>query len=158
MPINVGTNTPSNFKVGNSQVNKIFLGTNIVWQLPTVSITDQSITVQRLSTSATAGYRLNSSGIAERLAGLTYTTLETWLLSGAASDYEVRVTLSSGTLSSGTTDTWQSLGTSREWTVVDSALDASIVAAVIVVEIRDATTLMILDTATINLQADSIPG
>ena len=156
MPIKVGTNTPSNFKVGNSQVNKIFLGTDIVWQLPTVNITDQSIQVTNPSTRATAGYRLNSSGIAESLSNLAYTTLETWLLSGAASDYEVRVTLSSGTLSSGTTGTWQNLGTSRSWTVVDTTFDGIISEADIVVEIRDATTLMILDSATINLQAERI--
>jgi len=156
MPINVGTNTPSNFKVGNSQVNKIFLGTDIVWQLPTVNITDQSINVTRSSAPSTAGYRLNSSGIAESLSNLAYTTLETWLLSGAASDYEVRVTLSSGTLSSGTTGTWQNLGTSRSWTVVDSTFDAVFAEAEIVVEIRDATTLMILDTATITLQAERV--
>ena len=156
MPINVGTNTPSNFKVGNSQVNKIFLGTNIVWQLPTVNITDQSINVTRSSAPSTAGYRLNSSGIAESLSNLAYATLETWLLSGAASDYEVRVTLSSGTLSSGTTGTWQSLGTSRSWTVVAGNSYPEFAEAEIVVEIRDATTLMTLDTATINLQAERV--
>lgn len=156
MPIKIGTNTPSNFKVGNSQVNKIFLGTDIVWQLPTVNITDQSIQVINPSTRATAGYRLNSSGIAESLSNLAYTTLETWLLSGAASDYEVRVTLSLGTLSSGTTGTWQNLGTSRSWTVVAGNSYPEIAEAEIVVEIRDATTLMILDTATITLQAERV--
>ena len=156
MPIKVGTTTPSNFKVGNSQVDKIFLGTDIVWQNPTVSIADQFISVTRPSAASTAGYRLNSSGIAESLSNLTYATLETWLLSGVASDYEVRATLSSGTLSSGTTGTWQNLGTSRSWTVVDSAFDASVTEAVIVVEIRDATTLLVLDTATITLQAERI--
>ena len=156
MPIKVGTNTPSNFKVGNSQVDKIFLGTNLVWQLPTVSITDQYISASRPSGASTAGYRLNSSGIAERQVNTTYTTLETWLLSGAASDYEVRATLSSGTLSSGTTGTWQNLGTSRSWTVVDSTFDAIISEAIIVVEIRNATTLLVLDTATITLQAERV--
>ncbi len=156
MPIKIGTNTPSNFKVGNSQVNKIFLGTNIVWQLLTVNITDQSIQVTNPSTRATAGYRLNYSGIAESLDDVTYATLETWLLSGAASDYEVRVTLSSGTLSSGTTGTWQNLGTSRSWTVVAGNYYPEFAEAEIVVEIRNATTLTILDTATINLQAERI--
>lgn len=154
MPVKVGTNTPTDFKVGNSQVDKIFLGTNIVWQNPTVSIADQSIYVTRPSAAATAGYRLNSSGIAESLSNTAYSTLETWLLSGAASAYEVRATLSSGTLSSGTTGTWENLGTSRSWTVVDSTFDPYMSEAVIVVEIRDATTLLILDTATITLQAE----
>ena len=156
MPIKVGTNTPSNFKVGNSQVNKIFLGTDVVWELHTVNITDQSISDLRPSARATAGYRLNSSGIAESIVDVTYTTLETWLLSGAASDYEVRVTLSLGTLSSGTTGTWQNLGTSRSWTVVAGNSYPEIAEAEIVVEIRDATTLMILDTATITLYAERV--
>ena len=154
MPVRVGTNTPTNFKVGNSQVDKIFLGTNIVWQVPTVNITNTSIYATRFVGTATAGYRLNSSGIAESQVNATYSTLETWLLSGSASDYEVRATLSSGTLSSGTTGTWENLGTSRSWTVDDSIVDATISGAVIVVEIRDATTLLLLDTATITLQAE----
>lgn len=154
MPIKVGTNTPSNFKEGNSQVDKIFLGTNIVWQNPTVSIADQAIYAERAAGTATAGYRLNSSGIAESQVNTGYSTLETWLLSGSASAYEVRATLSSGTLSSGTTGTWENLGTSRSWTVADSTLDPYMSEAVIVVEIRDATTLLVLDTATITLQAE----
>lgn len=156
MPIKIGTNTPSNFKVGNSQVNKIFLGTNIVWQPLTVNITDQYISDVGSFVRATAGYRLNSSGIAESIVDVTYTTLETWLLSGAASDCEVRVTLSLGTLSSGTTDTWQNLGTSRSWTVVAGNYYPEFAEAEIVVEIRNATTLTILDTATINLQAERV--
>ena len=156
MPVRVGTNTPTNFRVGNSQVDKIFLGTNIVWQVPTVSITDQSIYVTRPSGIATAGYRLNSSGIAESLSNLTYSTAETWLLSGAASNYEVRATLSLGTLSSGTTGTWQNLGTSSSWTVACSTFDASPSEAIISVEIRDATTLLVLDTATITLSAERV--
>lgn len=39
----------------------------------------------------------------------------TWLISGAASDYDVRATLNSGALSTGTVGAWLNLGTSRNW-------------------------------------------
>ena len=64
-----------------------------------------------------AGYRLNTSGIAERRQFVTYSTLETWRLSGVSSDFEARVTVLSGALTSGTINTWVSLGSSQEWNV-----------------------------------------
>lgn len=106
------------------------------------------------SLSRTAGYRLNTSGIVESLVQAAYTTLETWLLLGASSAYECRATLNSGALSSGTTGSWLALSSSREWTCVDSIVDGSPAQANLTMEIRNASTLVVQDSATITLYAE----
>lgn len=45
------------------------------------------------------------------------TSFETWLLSGSASAWDVRATLLSGALSSGTTGVWANCGGTSAWTV-----------------------------------------
>lgn len=122
-----------------------------------VSITNQSVTqTAALAANTVAGYRTNASGIAERRNGTDYTTLETWLLSGAAGDYDVRATLTAGALSSGTTGTWLDMGTSREWYCQDSIVDGTPVTATLTIEIRDGTSLVVLDSATITLSSERI--
>lgn len=83
-----------------------------IWQRLTIN--NQSVSVS-VGVTATAGYRLNTSGVAEKREQASYTTLETWLSSGTSSNYESRCTVNSGTLAGGTANTWESLGTSREW-------------------------------------------
>ena len=102
--------------------------------------------------TAIAGYRLNSSGIVEKRLGASYTTLETWLAAGAASGYECRVTVVSGSLTTGTAGSWLSLASSREWTVQQATVGTN--TCQITVEIRNATTLVVAATATIDLSAD----
>ncbi len=124
----------------------------VVWSR--IAITDQTVSATKPVGTSTAGYRLNTSGIAEKLENLSYTTLETWLVLGAAASYEARATLNSGTLTSGTTGSWLALSSSREWTVDDSVSDASPVEATITVEIRNAATLVVVDSAVIDLSAE----
>jgi len=57
-----------------------------------------------------------------------------WLLSGAASDYEVKADLLSGSVSSGTTGSWLPLSSSRTWTRTRSFVGES--AASLSVSIR----------------------
>lgn len=121
-----------------------------------VAITDQSVSATRLSATSTAGYRLNTSGIVEKLENAAYATLETWLVMGSSSSYEARATLNSGSLASGTTGSWLALSSSREWTVQDAVFDPSPVEAVILVEIRNATTLAVIDSATVTLSAERV--
>lgn len=46
----------------------------------------------------------------------------TWLINGAAANYDIKVTLNSGTLTSGTTGSWLNLGTSRSWQTSGTAV------------------------------------
>lgn len=122
-----------------------------VWPLIRVAISFQSIVDP--TSGGSAGYDLLSTGIAQRstsLAGTSSISGE-WLVSGSASSYEVRATLNSGSLTSGTTGTWLNLGTSRGWAIAGTDGDASLT-----IEIRDASTLTVLDSANINLSVGGL--
>lgn len=141
---------------------------------PAVNIDPHTLTGQDFQvtnpSSASAQFQLNSSGAAQAVmtggssnppSGTTSYAPGEWLLWGANSAYESRATLVSGTLSSGTTGTWQVLSTTRAWNV-----SASIGAGggnanktcTILVEIRDASTLLVLASDNITLTADANSG
>lgn len=119
--------------------------------------------------NATATFTLNSSGVAQATtvgnasnppAGTTDYTGE-WMISPPNSAYESRATLNSGSIDSGTLNTWQALSTTRSWSVVVSVAAGAGNAnqtASLLIEIRDASTLEVLDSATINLEADANSG
>jgi hypothetical protein len=100
--------------------------------------------------TGSATYFIDAAGTARGIGtGLTNTTYSgEWLLVGSASDYEVRVTIVSGTLTSGTTGSWLSCGSDRNWSITSSVGKTT----VLTVEIRNAASLAVLDTATITLQ------
>lgn len=128
----------------------------IVFQ--SINIADQAI--YRVSaTATTAGYRVNTSGISEKREGATYTTLETWLTSGyTASNYEVRATLLSGdALTSGTVGSWLALSSSREWRQQVPGGSSGIVwSSNLLIEIRNATTGVVVDTANVSLTSEGL--
>lgn len=84
-------------------------------------------------------------------------TLETWLLAGGtASDYAVRATLVSGTLTSGTTGTWLQMTGGRSWNVTRTSNLAGVNSAVITIEMalwNGGAIGPVLDSATINMSA-----
>jgi hypothetical protein len=82
----------------------------------------------------------------------------TWLTAGSASQVDVRLTqvsLSGGTGSMGNAAlaTWLNCGTSRVWTLTNTNNSFSTSTFVGTLEFRDATTLAVLDTATVTLEA-----
>ena len=108
--------------------------------------------------NAEARYRLNSSGAEQTYTStdLAYTTVGTWLVSGTNSQFEVRATAVSGTVTSGTMNTWETLSTSREWTAAKT-FSVGVKQAVITIEIRRASTGAVVDTATVDLGAEIEP-
>lgn len=76
-----------------------------------------------------------------------------WLTGGSASDVEVRATVASGTVDAGdSTGVWLSMSSDRFWranTSNNASVDAN--QAVLTIELRNSTTLAVLDTATITL-------
>lgn len=105
-------------------------------------------------TNATAGYRLNANGQAEANQQNSYSTLEQWCTpTSAASNYEARVTMNYGILTTGTVGSWLALSSSREWTLFASA--GSLEQAGFTVEIRRTGTTTVLDSAVIDLTADA---
>lgn len=116
-----------------------------------VSITNQSGSVITTTpTDATSTYELTSAGVCN-VDGSPVSG--EWLVAGSASAYEVRSTVTSGTL---TTDpsagSWVSLGTTRLWELTRASVGVS--TATFTVEIRNASTGAVLDSATIDLTAE----
>lgn len=100
-------------------------------------------------TDASATYTLTNAGL-EQATGLANNT---WLSAGAASSYDVRATLSSGALTSGTTGSWLNLGTTRSWNVTRTNNAPGTDTATLTIEIRDATSLIVLATVTVVITA-----
>jgi hypothetical protein len=77
----------------------------------------------------------------------------TWLLSGAASDYDVRITVGdgTGTISGAATGTWLNCDTSRTWNMTGSILDYRDT----ILELRDTSTGTILATGAANFEITS---
>lgn len=98
-------------------------------------------------TDATATYRLNSSGQGTRTGGANWT----WLTAGNNSDVEVRATLNSGALTSGTTGTWQNLSSTRTWTVTRTTVGTG--TANLTIQIRRVSDSVVIDSATVTITA-----
>lgn len=99
-------------------------------------------------TPATAQYRLTSTGLEQA----TGSSDNTWLLAGSASDYEVRLTVNSGSLSTGSVGVWESLGTTRTWTLTRGSVGTS--TADTTVEIRLTAGGAIVATANVIFTAE----
>lgn len=120
-----------------------------------ITISNQSITdATGGARNATAGYRLTSGGQAQSQINLTFATLEQWCTpTSQASNYEVLVTVTSGSLSTGTAGSWLALSSTQTWT--RTATIGSANTCVFTVEIRRVGTSTVLDSATITLEADA---
>jgi hypothetical protein len=111
-------------------------------------IDDTTVSAIAVSSSQTASFTISSNG--------TYTS-GTWNSSSTVgSGYEVKATLTSGSLTTGTTGSWLSLSSNRTWTLTDSTQDDNLERTVFTLSIRAAGSATVLDTATITLQADAL--
>lgn len=134
---------------------------NGLWYGPAaVALTDHLVEDEQTApTDSEVRFRLNSSGVAQ-----SYTTTDAaytdisgeWLASGLNSDFESRATLLTGTLTSGTTGTWQVLSTSREWTVAFTGANGNKECS-FTLEIRRVSDSVVVATATITLRAVVTP-
>lgn len=120
-----------------------------------IAITNRNIThTTGGALGASAGYRLDSDASVYAVYPLSATVLEQWCsVPGRVADYEAKVTTTLGTLSSGTTGTWQALSTDRLWKVDASA--GGYKECTLTVEIRRAGVATILSSASIFLAADA---
>lgn len=109
------------------------------------------------SATATRTYVVNNSGITQTSNnGGAATTLETWLLAGAAADYEIRMTTVSGTIFSGPAfGVWHSAASGLTWGISRSggAPSAGTTTGTALLECRRASDGVIVASATINLEA-----
>lgn len=120
-----------------------------------INITSRTVSKITVGGAATATYTIDNDGTVRNH---NLTNLETWLggTGGVASNYEVRATLTSGTTpTSGTLNSWLSCGTDRNWSNSNSAQDGSTVTSTLTVEIREASTGTVKDSASIIINATS---
>lgn len=102
------------------------------------------------SGNLTAGIRIKSNG---SVYNWTDVYLETWLLSGAAADYEIRATdQGSAAMTGGTFGSWLSMGVDNSWnlTAGEGFHDGEVF-----FEIRNASTLVVVDTAIVTFTIEN---
>lgn len=117
-----------------------------------VDIQGGSLTrIRAAPSTSTVSYALQSDSLEVGTAGVGAFS-RTYQTGGSASAYDVRATVTSGALTSGTTGAWLNLGTTRTWTC---STVGGVESADLLIEVRDATTLVVVDSATVSLYAES---
>jgi hypothetical protein len=122
-----------------------------------VDVVGASLSDVDTSGTVSVGYRLHNNGSEQSfIAGGVYTTFNTWLLVGAAADYDCRLTVNSGSAPAGdTVGVWLGLASSRAWTLTRSTNGTTINSCTI--EIRDAVSLDVLDSASVTMEVELSP-
>ena len=118
----------------------------------TITVPNRTITTTFVSGTHTASVQFQSDGDIVAPSG-TSASLGDWIdpKSSAPGDYEIRATVTAGTLTSGTTNTWLALTSSRTWSITGSTNKTTQV----FFEIRDGTGA-VQDDGTITLVLDKI--
>lgn len=122
-----------------------------------VEIANAAVYALETGSMATAAYRLTALGSVDELVNMLPNSLSRWFsppYPAAGAFYEARATMVSGALSGGTTGSWLGLGSDREWTVQRNSAGTSV--AQFTLEIRHAGSGVVLDTATIDLEAEYV--
>ena len=120
-----------------------------------VNIGDLTISESIVGNGATATYTLTNAGAITSATSLGGTVAQgSWINppSAAGAAYEVFVTNSGDALSSGTESTWLALNTTQSWSVTKAGIIGT-TQPILNVQIRRASDLVVLDTATITLSA-----
>lgn len=115
---------------------------------PRVFLQQRTTTANNSNATATAQSRFDSAGTyRDRENFGTYTTRFTWLLTGSAVDYDVRATVTAGSLTTGS-QAWQAGNSNPTWTKEDPVSNGGFLSVTFTLEIRDASTEAILATQT----------
>lgn len=120
----------------------------------TVDFTDAYV-LSTNSSPATAAYRVNTNGFDyEGIQGV-YSVLTQWVTpSSAGGDYEVFATVTSGTLTSGTTGSWVATSGNPTWTRTAGTPGGGAQIVELSMQVRKVGTGTVLDTWTVTLEAE----
>lgn len=157
--IKLGTSSPGTFKLGSSQVAKIYRGLSVVWQNILAVVAYQNVTAGGTTTAnATARSRFTATGLQQSKMGTAaYVNDNTWLRAGSASDYSIRATVASQSGTSGThtgtTGTWVGLGSDFELTVIAGA-SGNYWTVEFTIEIKLNSSGAVLSSNTVSLTSD----
>lgn len=75
----------------------------------------------------------------------------TWLVSGVNSDYQIQATLVSGSITSGTFGTWQTLSTTRTWSLTRTIIGTT--TGIVDFECRRVSDSVVIASWTVNFEA-----
>jgi hypothetical protein len=120
----------------------------------TYTVSDSTIS----PTNASASFQLQSDGDVARITVSTggggTVDVGDWITPAAAAgaNYEVRATVNSGSLTSGSTGTWLALSSTRTWSLDQTSLGTS--ACELLIEIRLTSTGAVLDSTVVSLSAE----
>jgi hypothetical protein len=123
-----------------------------------IAISDTTAESEEISpAAATATFRLTSAGNIEHTTGdNTIVDMGDWITPQTnMANYECRADIVSGSLSTGTTGAWQSLASTRTWTLQQVTNGTS--TASFTLQIRRASDAVVMDSATITLTATRLP-
>ena len=120
----------------------------------TVNFTDAYV-LSTNSSPATAAYRVNTNGFAYEGVQGVYSVLEQWVTpSSAGGNYEVFATVSSGSVTTGTTGSWVATSGSPTWTRTAGTPGGGAQIVVLSMQVRATGTSTVLDTWTVTLEAE----
>lgn len=158
----VVTNTAIGASSVYKEIRSMWVGSGGAWKkfFDNIVVTVSNRTIQGVTTepaTCTAQYRLENAGdITEQASPSGHTDVGDWIdpKAEAGSGYDARMSKQSGsaTLAVGSEATWESLGTTRTYGISNTT-GGTTADYVGLIEIRDATTLEVLDSATITLEA-----
>jgi hypothetical protein len=151
------------YLVGGASANTALtiMGEGVVGLTPlnlAVAISDQAPAHANIGGTATAGYKLLNTGVAQKTlvgGGGAYTNITgEWLIAGSAADFEAKMTYVSGdTLTNNPLAAWASLGSDRTCSLVTTGNDET---AVYTLEIRRVLDSVVIDTATITFNTFTV--
>jgi hypothetical protein len=121
----------------------------------TVTIVNRTITYVQFGASATASVTFKNDGTTSSVfsSGTGYST--DWIdpTSAAPDDYQIRATISSGTMTSGTFGSWLALTSNRTWSKTQFSVGSS--SAQVLFEIRKGSG-SVLDSGTITFYVERV--
>lgn len=137
-----------------SGIHMALLGTGASGTTPdVVNFSDQSI-YSGTSSPATAGYRVNSDGFDYENVQNVYSVLTQWVTpASAGGNYEVFATVTSGSLTTGTTGSWLATSTNPTWTRSNGSVGTT-QAVTMTMQVRATGTTTVLDTWTVYIEAE----
>lgn len=132
------------------EIQEVYVNDAGTWRSVFVSLLVQLSTASYSRSQNTASFSFLSTGEFQATNGAAISTQYNWLLGGAASSVDLRVTPTSGSFSTGITGAWINLGTTRTFTRTwpGGMASESVTATV---ELRNASTAVVLASATITL-------
>ena len=119
----------------------------------TVNFNDAVVTAAGVPAQS-AGYRIDANGFVYQVVNGVDTSLGQWVTpTSAAGNYEVFATVTSGSVSSGTTGSWVATSGSPLWTRV-AVISGTINIVELVMDVRATGTGTVLDSWSITLEAE----